>query len=85
MKAVELWCAVLGLLCWPICFVWMYRISARQEELLQQLHAQGKRIEDVSKTEHELIKKVHPKVEEIHDSIKEVTNAISSNPSINTG
>ena len=72
MKLLELWLTVFGALCWPICFVWMYRISSRQEEMLKDLNTQAKRIENLSKAEHELIKEVHPQVEEIKDGVKEL-------------
>jgi len=42
--------------CWPVCFWWMHRISARQNAVLKQLHEQGRRIEDVSKEEHHILK-----------------------------
>ena len=38
----------------------MHRISTRQDRLLAELHAQGKRIEELSKIEHDLIREVHP-------------------------
>ena len=72
MKLVELSLAVFGALCWPICFVWMHRISCRQEEMLRDLNEQTRRIENLSRAEHELIKEVHPQVEEIKDGVKEL-------------
>jgi len=45
----------------------MYRISNKQNMLLDQLREQGKRIERLSKIEHDLIKEVHPQVAEIKE------------------
>jgi ABC-type transporter lipoprotein component MlaA/pimeloyl-ACP methyl ester carboxylesterase len=47
----------------------MSRLSTKQNILLAQLREQGKRIEKLSKIEHDLIKEVHPQVNEIstHD------------------
>jgi hypothetical protein len=57
------WLTLIVTLCWLVCFWWMYRISAKQNALLAQLHAQGKRIEKLSKLEPDLIKvadNLHP-------------------------
>ena len=48
--------AIVGTACWGICFLWMHRISAKQNHLLDKLGEQGKRIEKLSKIEHDLIK-----------------------------
>jgi cell division protein FtsB len=72
MKIVELWLAIFSAGCWPICFLWMYRIGARQEEMLSDLNKQAKRIENLSKAEHDLIKEVHPQVEKIKDGVEEL-------------
>ncbi len=61
--------AVLGMACWPVCFWWMHRISARQNAVLKQLHDQGRRIEDVSKEEHLILKELHPAVQNIEESV----------------
>ena len=63
------WLTLTGTLCWVGCFWWMYRISSKQKALLNQLHAQGKRIEKLSKLEHDLIKEVHPQVGEIKEGV----------------
>ena len=68
---------IVGTCCWIGCFIWMYRISARQEELLRSLNEQAKRIAQLSKVEHDLIKEVHPQVGEIHESLKEVAEAVA--------
>ena len=31
---ITFWMTVAGTLCWGVCFVWMHRISARQDALL---------------------------------------------------
>lgn len=84
---IAFWLTLIGSFCWAVCFWWMYRISAKQNTLLTQLHAQGKRIEKLSKLEHELIKEVHPQVCEIKAGmdtvvgvVKEKTETILSKP-----
>lgn len=66
----------IGTACWVVCFWWMHRISARQEKMLREMHDVTKRIERLSKAEHDLIKEVHPKVEEIKESVEEVSEAV---------
>ena len=70
------WMTLTGTLCWVVCFWWMYRISNKQNALLDQLHAQGKRIEKLSKLEHDLIKEVHPKVGEIKEGMDTMVAAV---------
>jgi hypothetical protein len=77
VSTIALWCSVIGTACWPICFWWMYRISARQDALLATLRKQAKRIESLSREEHDLIKEVHPEVEEIRKDVAEVKDAVS--------
>ncbi|HKP92652.1 MAG TPA: hypothetical protein VJS88_02055 [Chthoniobacterales bacterium] len=67
-----------GTACWGVCFWWMHRLSSRQEMMLKELHDVTKRIEKLSKAEHDLIQEVHPKVEEIKESVKDVSAAVSS-------
>ena len=73
------WLTVIGTLCWVVCFWWMYRISNNQNVLLDQLHAQGERIEKLSRIEHDLIKEVHPQVSEIKDGIDTIIAAANDN------
>jgi len=68
----------LGLACWPVCFWWMHRISARQNSLLKELHEMATRIERFSKAEHDLIQEVHPKVSEIKDRVENVQQAVAT-------
>jgi uncharacterized protein YdeI (YjbR/CyaY-like superfamily) len=50
----------------------MHRISTKQNDLLEKLGEQGKRIEKLSKIEHDLIKEVHPQVTEIKEGMEEM-------------
>ena len=68
-----------GTVCWPVCFWWMYRISAKQNAVLEQLSGQAKRIEKLSRVEHDLIKEVHPKVGEIKEGMEEIIAAVKEN------
>ncbi|MEO5803573.1 MAG: hypothetical protein ABIR24_08575 [Verrucomicrobiota bacterium] len=69
---------IVGTLCWGFCFWWMHRISSTQNRLLDQLTEQGKRIERLSKEEHDLIREVHPQVSEIKANIEEVKKTIDN-------
>jgi hypothetical protein len=71
------WMAALGTACWPICFLWMHRISKRQNALLERIQDQGKRIEELSQAEHDLIKEVHPQVSEIKEQLDEVAENVT--------
>jgi hypothetical protein len=77
------WMTLLGTGCWGVCFIWMYRISEKQNRLLDRLTEQGKRIERFSKIEHDLIKEVHPQVGEIKDSMDAVVAAVKENTESN--
>ncbi len=70
---------VVGTVCWAVCFWWMYRISAKQNYVLDQLSNQGKRIEKLSRVEHDLIKEVHPQVGEIKEGMDEIIAAVKEN------
>jgi methyl-accepting chemotaxis protein len=70
---------VIGTVCWGICFWWMGRISAKQNNLMDQLREQGRRIEKLSKVEHDLIKEVHPQVGEIKEGMDEMIAAVKEN------
>jgi hypothetical protein len=67
-----------GMLCWVVCFWWMHRISSRQNSVLEELHNMTKRIEKLSRKEHDLITEVHPKVNEIKEHVENVREAVSS-------
>jgi hypothetical protein len=78
------WLTLAGTLCWVVCFWWMYRISNKQNALLDQLHAQGKRIEKLSRLEHDLIKEVHPQVGEIKEGMDAMVAAVKENTESNS-
>ena len=67
----------IGIGCWLVCFWWMYRISSRQNAMLQELHEMTQRIEQISKAEHDLIREVHPQVSEIKEHVENVAEAVS--------
>ena len=77
------WLTIAGTLCWGLCFWWMHRISTKQNFLLDQLREQGKRLEKLSRLEHELIKEVHPQVSEIKEGIDEMMAAVKENTETN--
>ncbi len=83
MEKIAFWMSVAGMGCWGACFWWMYLISSKQNNLLDRLTEQGKRIEKLSKIEHDLIKEVHPQVGEIMDSVAEVVAAVKENTEAN--
>ena len=76
---LDFWMAVIGTVCWAACFWWMNRISKKQNDLLAQLREQGKRIEKLSRIEHDLIKEVHPQVGEIKEGMHEMLAAVKEN------
>lgn len=78
VQTIALVLAWLGTACWAVCFWWMHRLSARQQAMLEELHEVTKRIEKLSKAEHDLLREVHPKVEEIKESVKDVAVAVSA-------
>lgn len=73
------WMTLAGTICWGVCFWWMHRLSTKQNILLDQLRAQGKRIEKLSQIEHDLIKEVHPQVSEIKDGMEEMIAVVKEN------
>ena len=52
---------------------------SKQNALLDQLREQGKRIEKLSKLEHDLIKEVHPQVSEITEGMEEMIAVVKEN------
>jgi hypothetical protein len=77
--SLSFWMTVAGTVCWGFCFWWMRRLSVKQNFLLDQLRDQGKRIEKLSKIEHDLIKEVHPQVNEIKEGMEEMMAAVKEN------
>ncbi len=53
--AIIYWLTWLNAVCWGVCFWWMHRISTRQDAVLNQVKEQGRRIEKLSREEHDLI------------------------------
>jgi hypothetical protein len=72
------WLTAVSAACWLVCFWWMYRISTRQDALICQLQQQTNRIEELSRTEHDLIQDVHPKVGEIKEQVEKVANDVEN-------
>jgi hypothetical protein len=66
-----------GLGCWVACFWWMHRISSRQNAMLKELRDVIRRIETISKAEHDMIQEVHPQVGEIKEHVETVKEAVS--------
>jgi hypothetical protein len=54
-------------------------VSIKQNSLLDQLRAQGRRIEKLSRLEHDLIKEVHPQVGEIKEGMEEMIAVVKEN------
>jgi hypothetical protein len=78
------WLTLTETFCWVACLGWMYRISSKQSALLDQLHAQGKRIEKLSRLEHDLIKEVQPQVGEIKEGMDAMVAAVKENTESNS-
>ena len=76
---LSFWMTAAGTVCWIFCFWWMRRLSVKQNSLLDQLRDQGKRIEKLSRIEHDLIKEVHPQVNEIKQGMDEIKAAAREN------
>jgi hypothetical protein len=76
LDAMALVLSCVGMLCWIVCFWWMHRISSRQDALLEELHNMAKRIEKLSRVEHDLIREVHPQVNEIKEHVENVREAV---------
>jgi hypothetical protein len=79
LNSAGFWMTSVGTVCWGVCFWWMGRISANQNRLIDQLREQGRRIEKLSKIEHDLIKEVHPQVGEIKEGMDEMIAAVKEN------
>jgi predicted nucleic acid-binding Zn-ribbon protein len=56
----------------------MHRISSRQDATLKQLQKQARRIEDVSRAEHEILSDLHPSVQKIEKGVDEVSEKIEA-------
>jgi hypothetical protein len=60
----------------------MHRISVKQNRLLNELSEQAKRIEELSREEHGLIKEVHPQVRDMKSEVDEVVDAVRNRSDI---
>lgn len=69
---------LIDIVCWGVCFWWMHRISSRQDATLKQLQKQARRIEDVSRAEHEILSDLHPSVQKIEKGVDEVSEKIEA-------
>jgi cell division protein FtsB len=78
-NSLAFWMTLAGTICWGFCFWWMNRISHKQNALLAQLREQGKRIEKLSRIEHDLIKEVHPQVGEIREGMDQMIAVVKEN------
>ena len=78
-NSLAFWMTLAGTICWGVCFWWMRRLSIKQNALLDQLREQGKRIEKLSRIEHDLIKEVHPQVNEIKEGMDEMMATAKEN------
>ena len=78
-NGLAFWMTLAGSVCWGVCFWWMRRLSIKQNTLLDQLREQGKRIEKLSRIEHDLIKEVHPQVNEIKEGMEEMIASVKEN------
>jgi hypothetical protein len=58
----------------------MHQISRKQQALLDEIRTQAKRIEALSRAEHDLIKEVHPEVLDIGENVKEVMAVVKETP-----
>jgi hypothetical protein len=76
-EAMALVLGCIGTVCWAVCFWWMHRISSRQDAMLEELHEVTKRIEKLSRAEHDLIRDVHPQVSEIKEQVQNVSEVVS--------
>jgi hypothetical protein len=77
--SLSFWMTLAGTVCWGVCFWWMRRLSVKQNFLLDQLRDQGRRIEKLSKIEHDLIKEVHPQVNEIKEGMEVMMAVVKEN------
>jgi hypothetical protein len=78
-NGLAFWMTLVGTVCWGACFWWMHHISTKQNALLDQLREQGKRIEKLSRIEHDLIKEVHPQINEIKEGMEDMIAVVKEN------
>lgn len=78
-NTLAFWLTLAGTVCWGVCFWWMRRLSIKQNALLEQLREQGKRLEKLSRIEHDLIQEVHPRVNEIKEGMEAMIAVVKEN------
>ena len=78
METVSFFLNSVGLGCWLACFIWMHRISKRQDAVLAELREMAERIEALSRAEHDLIKEVHPQVNDIKEKVEDVAETVKT-------
>ncbi len=66
-----------GTLAWGVCFLWMHRISSRQDALLAELREQNERIEAINQQQHAILREVHPEVGQIKEAVETVTQDLA--------
>ena len=69
---------IIDLGCWFVCFWLMFRISTRQDAMLNQLREQARRIERVSEEEHEILTQLRPSVQKIEKDLDQVSEKVAS-------
>ena len=70
------WLTWIGTGAWGFCFLWMHRISSRQDRMLAELRDQARRIEKLARTEHDILKEVRPDIDKIREGVAEVTSGL---------
>jgi septal ring factor EnvC (AmiA/AmiB activator) len=68
--------ALLDLVCWLGCFACMFALSKKQNKMLDEIRDQGRRIEELSKKEHDLIQEVHPQVKDIKADVANMNSKV---------
>lgn len=66
-----------GTLAWGVCFLWMHRISSRQDALLAELRDQNERIEAINQQQHAILREVHPEVGQIKEAVEIVSQDLA--------
>ena len=78
VESITFFLNLAGAGCWIACFIWMHRVSKRQNAVLGELREMAKRIERLSQEEHDLIKEVEPQVGKIKDKVDDVAEAVKT-------
>src|SRR5215207_7178617 len=73
---IAYWLAWVGTLAWGVCFGWMHRISSRQDRLLNELHAQARRIAELNELQSDILNQVRPNVDRIREHVATVADGL---------